>query len=253
MIKTAICGINGRMGQVLCSIINDDEQMQLAFGVDKFTERKNGVAVYESISEADPADVDVIIDFSRPEALEANLDFAVKNKKAIVIATTGYSPEQREMIKRAGESTAVFFSANYSLGVNLQMKLIAQAARLFGDSADIEIIEKHHNRKADAPSGTALMLADAINEACGGIYTYKYGRAPGDGKRQKREIGIHAVRGGNIVGVHDVLFITDNEIVTISHQAQARSVFADGAIAAAKFAAKKDVGYFDMRAMLDEK
>ena len=252
MIKTAICGINGRMGQVLCGIIADDPEMQLCFGVDKFDEEKNGVPVYAVISEADPAAVDVIIDFSRPDALEGNLAFAVEHKKAIVIATTGYSPEQREMIRKAGEKTAVFFSENYSLGVNLQMRLIAQAARLFKDSADIEIIEKHHNRKADAPSGTALMLADGINEACGGIYTYKYGRTPEDGKRDKREIGIHAVRGGNIVGVHDVLFITDNEIVTISHQAQSRSVFADGAIAAAKFVCGRGAGYYDMQSMLDE-
>ena len=155
----------------------------------------------------------------------------------------------KKLIAAAGIGAAV--KSALSEGAALEQS-IGGVETLFKDSADIEIIEKHHNRKADAPSGTALMLADGINEACGGIYTYKYGRTPEDGKRDKREIGIHAVRGGNIVGVHDVLFITDNEIVTISHQAQSRSVFADGAIAAAKFVCGRGAGYYDMQSMLDE-
>ncbi len=251
MIRIAICGINGKMGQVLKESIAADENTQLVFGVDVCNDiRDNGVPVYKEIAEADPETVDVVIDFSRPAALKGNLDFCVKNNKAIVIATTGYTNEEKELMKKAAEDTVVFFSANYSLGVNLQMKLIAQAAKVFDSLADIEIIEKHHNRKVDAPSGTALMLAEGINEACGGKYTYKFGRTPDDGKREKNEMGIHAVRGGMIVGEHDVMFITDNEIVTVSHKAMSRNVFADGAVAAAKFVADKPAGFYNMGSML---
>ena len=252
MIKAAICGINGKMGRVLTGLINEDADLTLAFGVDVMTDGgEGGVPVYKSISEADPDGVDVIIDFSRPAALKGNLDFCIANNKAIVIATTGYTPEDKAMMAEAAKEIPLFFSANYSLGVNLQMKLIAEAAKLFDGLADIEIIEKHHNRKVDAPSGTALMLAEGINEACGGKYTFKYGRTPDDGKREKQEIGIHAVRGGMIVGEHDVMFITDNEVVTVSHKAMSRSVFADGAIAAAKYLYGKPAGYYNMKSMLD--
>lgn len=251
MIKIAICGINGKMGQVLKESIAADDKTCLAFGVDVMNDiRDNGVAVYKEICEANPEEVDVIIDFSRPSALRGNLEYCVKNNKAIVIATTGYTDEEKELIHKAAKDTAVFYSANYSLGVNLQMKLIAEAAKLFDGAADIEIIEKHHNRKADAPSGTALMLAEGINEACGGKYTYKYGRTPQDSKREKNELGIHAVRGGMIVGEHDVMFITDNEIVTISHQAMSRNVFADGAVAAAKFMINKPSGFYNMKDLM---
>ena len=246
MIKTAICGINGRMGQVLCGIIADDPEMQLCFGVDKFDEEKNGVPVYAVISEADPAAVDVIIDFSRPDALEGNLAFAVEHKKAIVIATTGYSPEQREMIRKAGEKTAVFFSANYSLGVNLQMRLIAQAARLFKDSADIEIIEKHHNRKADAPSGTALMLLDAVKSAYPDEREAVFGRHGRDCKRQHQEIGMHSLRGGTVTGEHEVCFFGTGERIRISHSAENRGVFAAGALRAAAFLMNQQPGMYSM-------
>ena len=251
MVNIAICGINGKMGQVLVQCIREDADTSLAFGVDIFPDsHDNGVEVYKSIKDA-PADrADVIIDFSRPAALKDNLDFAVSNKKAIVICTTGYSEEQKEMINEASAKTAVFFSANMSLGVNMQMKLIAQTAKMFADVADIEIIEKHHNKKVDAPSGTALMLADAINEVCGGRFTYKYGRAPQDGKREKNEIGIHSIRGGSIVGEHDVMFITDSEIITISHQAQSKQVFAAGAISAAKYISQKPAGFYNMKTMM---
>ena len=252
MIKTAICGINGKMGQVLTELIKADSQLTLAFGVDVMNDiRDNGVPVYKDINEADPASVDVIIDFSRPAALKGNLDFCIKHGKAIVIATTGYTAKEKALMQEASAKVPLFFSANYSLGVNLQMKLIAQAAKLFDGLADIEIIEKHHNRKVDAPSGTALMLAEGINEACGGKYTFKYGRTPDDGKREKLELGIHAVRGGNIVGDHDDMFITDNEVVTVSHRAMSRNVFADGAIAAAKFVCAQPAGFYNMKSMLN--
>ena len=251
MLRIAVCGINGKMGQVLAGVIKKDENTELSFGVDVVADAyDNNVPVYSDILQAGGNDADVIIDFSRPSALKDNLEYAVKNKKPIVICTTGYSEEEKQMINDAAKKTAVFFSANMSLGVNLQMKLLMSACALYGGKADIEIIEKHHNKKADAPSGTALMLADAINEACGGIYTYKYGRAPGEGKRKPNEIGIHAVRGGSIVGEHDVMFITDSEIVTISHQAQSKEVFADGAVAAAKYIAKKPAGFYNMSTML---
>ncbi len=247
MIKIIICGINGRLGQVLRESIAARGDMELIAGADAMPDvRDNGVPVYPGLK-GRSIQADCIIDFSRPVALESNLSFAIQNRIPIIIATTGFSPEDKEKIKAASGSIPVFFSANMSLGVNMQFELVREITDFYGDAAEVEIIEKHHNVKADAPSGTALALADIINESRGGELKYKYGRTPEDGRRDRRELGIHSVRGGTFVGEHDVLFITDSEVLTVSHAAQTKQVFADGALRAAEFITGKEPGLYSMK------
>ena len=247
MIKIIICGINGQMGQVLAETVRRHENMQLAAGVDIFPDaRENGVPVYKNIADC-KEEANVIIDLSRPAALDANLHFAICRKIPIIIATTGYAKEDKRKIKEASLHIPVFFSANMSLGVNMQFEIVKQIADFYGNAVDIEIIERHHNLKVDAPSGTALALADIINASYDGRLMYQYGRGPSDGKRTKNEIGIHAVRGGTFVGEHDVLFITDSEVLTVSHTAQTKQVFADGALRAVEFIIEKSPGLYNMK------
>lgn len=251
MLRVIICGANGKMGQAVAGVVAETEDAQVVAGVDLFTERANPFPVYQKIREC-PQEADVIIDFSRPAALAENLAYAKETGTPIVIATTGYTPEDKASIAACAEDVAVFFSANMSLGVNLQMDLCQQAARFFGKKADIEIIEKHHNLKVDAPSGTALALADAINDSLGNQLDYTYGRHGRDAKRTDHEIGIHAIRGGRIVGEHDVMFITNDEVVTVSHHAESRQVFAIGAVRAADFVAGREPGLYSMQDIVHE-
>ena len=199
--RVLIIGVNGAMGQHLAQIFTEAPDFQVAAGIDLFpSAHENAFPVYQTPTDCKEK-IDLLIDFSKPGALDANLNYARSHQLPVIIATTGYSDAQKQLIAAAAKEIPVFFTANMSLGVNLQLQLCQQAAKFFGDLADIEIIEKHHNRKVDAPSGTALLLADSMNEAMGDIYHYQCARYGGDCKRKPGEIGIHSVRGGNIAAV----------------------------------------------------
>lgn len=250
MTRLIINGCNGRMGRALAEAAAQQADFRVTAGVDKFPEAaKHPFPVYGDIS-AVTGEADVIVDFSRPEALPGLLSFAIPRGVAIVLCTTGFTQDDIEMIKRASSHIAVFRSANMSLGVNLAVDLCKRAAAFLGDSCDIEIIEKHHNAKVDAPSGTALMIADEINGVYMNSKSYMFGRHSANQRRSKAEIGIHAVRGGTIVGEHEMLFITPDEIVTIKHDAQSKQVFAAGALRAAAFLTGRAPGIYNMQDML---
>lgn len=245
MIKAIMHGCNGAMGQVISSLAEADGEMEIVAGVDLNTERKNGYPVYASLEECPRADV--IIDFASAKAVDHLLDYCAATGTPVVLCTTGLSEEQIRRVEETAEKAAVLRSANMSLGINLLLKLVKEAARVLATADfDIEILEKHHNRKLDAPSGTALALADSINEAMESQYHYVYDRSSRRQKRDPREIGIQSVRGGSIVGEHDVIFAGQDEVITISHTAYSRAIFAKGAVAAAKFLAGKTSGLYDM-------
>ena len=249
MVNVAIVGCNGKMGGFVAQAVNDNKNTQAIFGVDAFGENKYDFPVYKSFDEAETKP-DVIIDFSNPAALDGMLKYALENSVPCVICTTGFSAEQVEKIKAASEKIAVFYSGNMSLGINLLIALSKQAAKVLGGSFDIEIVEKHHNLKVDAPSGTALMIADAISETLENEPQYVYDRHAYRKKRAENEIGIHSVRGGTIVGEHEVIFAGHDEVVTITHQAQSKEVFAAGSVNAAVFLAAQGAGMYDMTSML---
>lgn len=249
MVKVLVSGIGGKMGGNIVSLLKGDLEASVCCGVDaKKPDDFAAAPVYSNFS-AVKEKPDVIIDFSSPALLDDLLKFAIKNKCACVLATTGYTEEDLSKIKNASKQIAVFKTANFSIGVNLLVKLVNEAAAFLGESFDVEIVEKHHNQKVDAPSGTALMLADSVNEAFAGDKNYVEGRSGKVGKRGK-EIGLHSVRGGTIVGDHDVLFCGEDEIITLSHRAESKKVFAAGAIRAAKFVAGKPAGMYDMKDVL---
>lgn len=247
MIRLIISGANGYMGQVVAKIVAEDADVSVICGVDKITDRfDNPFPVYSDFSKI-TEEADVLIDFSRPDALSEILSYAENTNTAAVLCTTGYSDADMKTIKKRSDVSTLFKSANMSLGVNLQIDIIKQLAEFLGNAYDIEIVEKHHNRKVDAPSGTALALADVLNEARHGELDYIYGRDPNSGKREAKEIGIHAVRGGTVVGEHEVAFYGNDEIITITHQAHSRQVFAVGAVRAAKFLSGKPAGLYAMK------
>ncbi len=251
MIKCIISGCNGKMGSVVTKTAFEDESIEIVAGFDINTEKKYGYDVF-----AEPADfkgeADVIIDFSHPAMFDKILDFAVATKTAVVFCTTGLSDEQKARMVEESKNTAIFFSANMSLGVNLLMDLVSRAAKILENNFDIEIIEKHHNKKIDAPSGTALAIADTINEALENKKSYVYDRHAVRKQRSKNELGLHAVRGGTIVGEHDVIFAGLDEIIEIKHTAMSKDVFAVGAISAAKFMADKKSGMYSMKDIVNE-
>ena len=248
MIKVIICGASGKMGGFVADACKSDGDIQVVAGVDKINLGQNFPIFgdFKSIN----TDADVIIDFSNPILLDSILEYAIKTNTAVVLATTGYSDSQIEQIKEASKKVPVFFSFNMSLGVNLICSLAKKAATVLGDGFDIEIVEKHHNQKIDAPSGTAIMLANAVNSCFGGEKVYEYDRHSKRQKRSPKEIGIHSVRGGTIVGEHDVIFAGHDETVTISHSAQSKEVFAVGSVKAAKFLAEKPAGLYDMNSII---
>ena len=250
MIKIFLSGCGGAMGHMVAKLISEKEDVVVAAGVDKFPPKDADFPVFGSYEECDVS-CDTIIDFSHPSTLTPLLEYAISNNLPAVLCTTGLSEGQSKEIAAASEKIAIFKSANMSLGVNLMTGLLKQAAE-FLKGFDIEIIEKHHNKKADAPSGTALMLADSINETLEYEKEYNYGRRGTDARRQKNEIGIHAVRGGTIVGEHQVHFIGPDEIIEIRHTALSKAVFAEGAIHAAEFLTGKPAGMYDMQDMLNE-
>lgn len=245
MIKIAVCGACGKMGANIAELLADDGEAEYFCGIDP---RGDNVKVYKTFKEITEKP-DVIIDFSSPAVLSDELEYAVKNNVPAVIGSTGFTPAQLAEIDVAAKKVAVFRTANFSLGVNLLCQLVKRAAETLGEKFDIEIIEKHHNQKVDAPSGTALMLADSASSAFDGGKNYLKGREGICGKRGN-EIGIHAVRGGTIVGEHEVMFCGEDEIVTLSHSARSKKVFAAGAIKAAKWLAGKPAGLYNMGDLL---
>ncbi len=248
MTRIILCGCSGKMGSFVADAVKAKNNMQIVAGVDKVN---NGCEfpVFSIFSEV-TIEADVIIDFSHPVMLDSMLDYAKQKNIAVVIATTGYNDEQLEKIKEASKFIPVFFTFNMSIGVNLICSLARKAANILGDGFDIEIVEKHHNQKIDAPSGTAIMLANAVNEELGNSKVYEYDRHSKRQKRSQNEIGIHSVRGGTIVGEHDVIFAGRDEVVTISHAAYSKEVFAVGAVKAAEFISKKTAGLYDMTSVM---
>lgn len=251
MINIMLSGCNGKMGRVITEIVKCDEYINIVCGIDIDTTKNYDYEVYNAPS-GFTGKADVIIDFSHPSAFYPLMEYAKKSNTPIVVATTGLSKEQIEEIKESSNVIPVFYSANMSIGVNLIIDLAKKATKLLSDKFDIEIVEKHHNQKIDAPSGTALAIADAINEELNNSYEYVYDRHSIRKKRSKTEIGIHAVRGGTIVGEHDVIFAGNNEVVTLSHLATSKEIFAEGAVKAAKYLAEKKPGLYNMDSLIKE-
>lgn len=249
MTNIILSGCCGKMGRVIAREIEAREDCTVVAGVDVFADNTMGFPVYNDFSKV-AEKADAIIDFSNPAVLNALLAYATENKTPAVICTTGFSADQVAQIKSASEKTAIFYSGNMSLGINLLIELAKKATQVFGSAFDVEIVEKHHNQKLDAPSGTALMIADGISEVMEQEPQYVYDRHSYRKKREKNEIGIHAVRGGTIVGEHEVIFAGHDEVLTITHQAQSKEVFAIGSINAAVYLKGKNPGMYDMSDML---
>lgn len=250
MTKILICGAAGKMGGNVLSLLDGDCEAKAVCGVDRFPKEMD-IPVYSTFAQV-KEEIDVVVDFSSAENLEERLKFVKERKIGIVLASTGFTERDLKLIDEYAAEVAVFKTANLSLGVNLMQALCRAAAEVLGESFDVEIIERHHNLKKDAPSGTALMLADTINEAFGGEKRYVEGRSGIVGAREKTEIGIHAVRGGTIVGEHEVMFAGEDEILTISHSARSKRIFAAGAVRAAKFLKGKPAGKYEMKDLLNE-
>lgn len=249
MTNIIISGAFGKMGRVIAELVKGREDANIVAGVD-VTAGSADFPIYKSFSEVKES-ADVIIDFSHPSALDSILEYSRKNNIPAVLATTGYSDEQTAKIKAASAEIPLFFSFNMSLGINLLVELSKKAAEILGDDFDIEIVEAHHNQKLDAPSGTAVMLADGIT----GVLDEKelvYNRHDRRAKRDKKEIGMHAIRGGTIVGEHSVIFAGRDEIVTLSHSARSKEVFAAGAVSAACFMKGKGAGLYNMKDLVAE-
>lgn len=249
MTNIAICGANGKMGKNVYSCASSREDCKVIAGIDIFTEQYADFPIVDAPSKL-PEKPDVIIDFSNPASLDGLLEYCLSTGTAIVVASTGYSDEQIQKIKNAAQQIPVFFTFNMSLGINLLVELAKKAASVLGDRFDVEIVEKHHNQKIDAPSGTAIMLANAVNESLGNTKNYVYDRHSRRQKRDKSEIGMHSIRGGTIVGEHDVIFAGNDEVITLSHSAASKTVFAEGAVNAAVFLKDQPAGLYDMSMLI---
>lgn len=246
MTKIILYGCNGAMGQTITRLVKEDEKAEIVAGIDTKNTIENGYPVYQSLSLCNE-EADVIIDFSSAAALDSLLDNAIAKRLPVVLCTTGLSEEQLKKVKASSGMIAILKSANMSLGINMLMRLLQDVVKTLEPAGfDIEIIEKHHNQKMDAPSGTALALADAVNDAMDGQYDYVYDRSQVRKKRDKKELGISAVRGGTIVGEHEVIFAGCDEVIEFKHTAYSKAVFAKGAITAAKFLAGRRPGLYDM-------
>lgn len=245
MTNIAICGANGKMGKTIYNCVREREDCEVVAGIDIYIEQYADFPIVETPDKL-PVKPDVIIDFSNPALLERLLDYCLSTGTPLVIGSTGYSEEQIGRIKAAARQIPVFFTFNMSLGINLLVQLAKKAASVLGGQYDIEIVEKHHNQKIDAPSGTAIMLANAINETLDNSKHYVYDRHSRLQKREKSEIGMHSIRGGTIVGEHDIIFAGHDEVITLSHSAASKSVFAEGAINAALFLKDQPAGLYDM-------
>lgn len=249
MTNIAICGANGKMGKTIYNCIKEREDCTVVAGIDLYTEQYADFPIVSAPSEL-AEKPDVIIDFSNPASLDGLLEYCLATGTPIVVASTGYSDEQIQKIKNAAQQIPVFFTFNMSLGINLLVELAKKAASVLGNQFDIEIVEKHHNQKIDAPSGTAIMLANAINETLDNSKHYVYDRHSRRQKREKSEIGMHAIRGGTIVGEHDVIFAGHDEVITLSHSATSKTVFAEGSINAAVFLKDQPAGLYDMSMLI---
>ena len=246
MTKILMHGCNGVMGQVITKIVEETDDAVMAAGVDRQDDGHNDYPVYENLADC-KEEADVIIDFSAAPAVDGLLDYAVKKQIPVVLCTTGLSEEQLEKVEEASKETAILRSANMSLGVNTLFKLLKSMTKLLADAGfDIDIVEKHHRRKMDAPSGTALALAEAVNEPLDNEYEFVFDRSQRREQRPKKEIGISAVRGGTIVGEHEVIFAGQDEVIELKHTAYSRAVFAKGAVSAALYLAGKPAGMYDM-------
>ncbi|MBQ7919340.1 MAG: 4-hydroxy-tetrahydrodipicolinate reductase [Lachnospiraceae bacterium] len=246
MIRFIMHGCNGKMGQVISQIVAADADLEMVAGIDRVDDGHNSYPVFTDIKDCD-VEADVIIDFSAAPAVDGLLEYCVEKQIPCVLCTTGLSQEQLDKVAEASGKVAILKSANMSLGINLLLKMLKEAAGVLAPAGfDMEIVEKHHNLKVDAPSGTALALADSINEEFGNEYEYVYDRSQKREKRSSKEIGISAVRGGTIVGDHDVIFAGVDEVITFSHTAYSKSVFAKGAVQAGKFLAGKPAGMYGM-------
>ena len=246
MVKIIMHGCCGHMGQVISQIVKEDADAQIVAGIDPFDNGKMEYPVYKSLEDC-KEEADVVIDFASAKAEDALLDYCGAHKLPVVVCTTGLSEEQLQKVAETAKKTAVLKSANMSLGINLLLKILQDATKVLSPAGyDIELVEKHHNQKLDAPSGTALALADSINEAMGNEYEYVYDRSQVRKKRDAKEIGISAVRAGTIVGEHEVIFAGTDEVIEFKHTAYSRSVFAKGAVEAGKFLAGQPAGMYDM-------
>lgn len=246
MTKIMMHGCNGAMGQVITNLVVEMEGVQIVAGIDARNSKENAYPVFTDIDDCDVA-VDVIIDFSAAPAVDHMLDYAVRTKTPVVLCTTGLSEEQLERVQEASKETAILRSANMSLGINTLMKLLTQISGLLSEAGfDIDIVEKHHRKKVDAPSGTAIALAEAVNEGLSEKFDYVYDRSERRMQRPKNEIGLSAVRGGTIVGEHEVIFAGTDEVIEFKHTAYSKAVFGKGAISAAIFLAGKSAGMYNM-------
>lgn len=245
-------GCNGRMGQMIAGLCEKDPDITIVAGVDTYTEKKNDFPVFATIAACD-VQADAVIDFSNAGAVDGLLDWCVEKNVPVVLCSTGLSEEQLEKVEEASKKVAVLKSANMSLGINTLMDLLQKAVKVFAPAGfDVEIVEKHHNQKLDAPSGTAIALADSINEAMDGQYEYVYDRSGRRQKREAKELGISAVRGGTIVGEHEVIFAGADEVIEFKHTAYSRAVFGKGAVEAAKYLKGKGPGYYTMQDVIAE-
>ncbi|WP_289047953.1 4-hydroxy-tetrahydrodipicolinate reductase [uncultured Psychrobacter sp.] len=263
-INVGVIGAGGRMGRMLIEAVQDNPQTTLNAAIERQGSSLVGADAGEVAAigrlevqivddlKAVINDIDVLIDFSLPDATEQNMQICAANKVAMVIGTTGFNEQQEQVLKEASKQIAIVYAGNYSTGVNLSLKLLAMAAKAFGNDADVEVIEAHHKHKIDAPSGTAYMMAEAVAEARGQKLkdVAIYGREGQTGEREAGSIGIHAIRGGEIIGDHTVMFIADGEVVEITHRARARMTFAAGAVRAATWVIKQEVGQYNMQDVL---
>lgn len=253
MTRIIMVGCNGKMGRYITDIVAKDSEAEIVAGVDPFDGIPNTYPVFANINEVN-VEADAVIDFSNVSVVNSLLDYCAEKKLPLVLCTTGLTQEHLDKIEESSKKTAVLKSANMSLGVNMLLEMLQPITKILAPAGfDIEIVEKHHNQKLDAPSGTALALADSINEAMDNAYEYKYDRSQDMKKREKKELGISAVRGGNIVGEHEIIFAGQDEVIEIKHTAYSKALFANGAVEAAKFLAGKPAGRYDMRDVIRAK
>ncbi len=250
MVKIIMHGCNGKMGQVITGIVAADKDAEIVAGIDIVDNRQNPYPVFTNINDCN-VEADVIIDFASAKAIDKLLDYVETRKIPVVLCTTGLSEEQLARVEEVSKKVAVLKSANMSLGINTLFKVLKSVSPLLAEAGfDIEIVEKHHHFKVDAPSGTALALGDAVNESLPEKYEYKFDRSQDRIPRPKNEIGFSSVRGGTIVGEHDVIFAGEDEVITFSHTAYSKSVFAKGAVEAAKFLKGQPAGHYTMKEVI---
>ena len=251
MTRIIMHGCNGHMGQVISGLVAQDADAEIVAGIDMMDNRENGYPVFTDLDSCQ-VDADAIIDFSNAKAVDALMDYSAKRGIPLVLCTTGLSEEQNAKVDEISKKVAIMKSANMSLGINTLFKLIQEAAKVLATAGfDMEIVERHHHLKVDAPSGTALALADSLNEAMDHKYHYVYDRSQVRQKRDEKEIGISAVRGGSIVGEHEIIFAGPDEVIEFKHTAYSKAVFGKGAVEAAKYLAGKQAGRYDMKDVIN--